>query len=75
MVARSTFNAAGKKNAGVIEAVTKLGGARQAARELEVSCTAVLKWIYQNCPAERAVQLEDLTGVGREKMRPDLFER
>lgn len=72
---RATFEAHGKKNSGVIEAVEILGGARAAAAKLGVSSTAVLKWIYFSCPAARAVELERLTDVPRERMRPDLFDR
>lgn len=69
----STFTAHEKKNEAVIRAVTALGGARQAATRLGVSSTAVLKWIYRNCPPERAVQLEQMTGTLREEIRPDIF--
>jgi DNA-binding transcriptional regulator YdaS (Cro superfamily) len=42
------------------------------AHELGVTRAAVAKW--ERVPAERVVHIEKITGIPREKLRPDLFE-
>ena len=62
------------RNRGVESAIEKAGSTRSLARRCGVSQPAVMKWLYENCPAERAVQMERLVGVAREDIRPDLFK-
>lgn len=62
-----------KKNEAVASAVLKGGGLQEVAQKLDVSPVAVFHWIYRACPPERAVDLERISGVDREKMRPDIF--
>lgn len=75
MVKAGVFNANKPQNKSVAEAVTRIGGAHAVASIMGVSSTAVLHWIYRNCPAERCVELERLSGVPREQLRPDIFSR
>ncbi len=60
-------------NIGVIEAVKRCGSQRELAKLLNVEQSSVMRWIWQNCPAERAVQIEKAVGVSRRIIRPDLF--
>ncbi|RTL07348.1 hypothetical protein EKK58_02215 [Candidatus Dependentiae bacterium] len=64
-----------KQNHGVAEAVEKTGSTRQLARLCGVTQPSVMKWLHTNCPAERAVQIENITGVPRESIRPDLWDK
>ena len=43
------------------------------ARGLGLTRAAVLKW--ERVPAERVVEIERITGIAREKLRPDLYAR
>lgn len=43
------------------------------ARCLGLTRAAVLKW--ERVPAERVVEIERITGIAREKLRPDLFRK
>ena len=61
-------------NPGVAKAIEQAGGTYQAlAEELGVTQQAVRKMLYVNCSAERALEIEEITGVPREEIRPDLF--
>jgi len=42
------------------------------AKKLGLTPTAVLKWL--RVPADRVVEVERVTGVPREKLRPELFQ-
>jgi len=54
------------------EAALRVGGVAKLAEMLGVSRQAVYKWT--RVPAERAPQIERLTGVSRAELRPDLYE-
>lgn len=56
--------------------IYKLGGPKKLARALGCTPQAVCKWVATQIPAERAVQIENLTGgqVTCRDLRPDLFE-
>jgi DNA-binding transcriptional regulator YdaS (Cro superfamily) len=41
------------------------------ARELGLTRSAVTKW--QRVPAERLLEVERITGIPREQLRPDLY--
>lgn len=57
-----------------LELAIKAAGTRyMLAKRLGLSPTATLKWY--KIPAERVVEVERATGVPREKLRPDLYER
>lgn len=68
------------KNAGVEQAILKSGKRGRngttysLARLAKVAQPSVIYWLYHNIPPERAIQLEELTGVPRSKMRPDLYK-
>lgn len=47
------------------------GAQAKVARELGVTRAAVAKW--EKIPAERVVEVERVTGIPREELRPDLY--
>ena len=63
----------------VVERVVKAaGGAAALARELtargrKCSTQAISQW--QRIPIERVADVEEITGIPREKLRPDIFDR
>jgi DNA-binding transcriptional regulator YdaS (Cro superfamily) len=59
------------KEKGARLAVNAAGGIRPLARRLGISMAAVWKWT--RVPAARIVEVERVTGVPREKLRPDLY--
>lgn len=54
-------------------AVEAAGGLRALARLLGISHNSIVKW--NRIPADRVVEIEKLTGVARERLRPDLYRR
>lgn len=61
------------KNKGIESAIKKIGSLHKVATLCNVTAPCVFKWLYSQCPPERAVQIETLTGVRRELIRPDIF--
>ncbi|MDF2975211.1 MAG: nitrate reductase delta subunit [Microvirga sp.] len=59
---------------GLKKAVAAMGGVSAFARALGVDRTAPYKW-RRGVPAERVIAIERLTGVPREELRPDLYEK
>lgn len=57
---------------GVRLAIEAAGGVAALARGLGISQPSVSTW--RRVPADRLVAVEALTGVARQKLRPDLFE-
>lgn len=51
----------------------KRGMPAKVAYGLGLTRAAVLKW--QQVPAERLIDIERITGIPREDLRPDLFKR
>jgi DNA-binding transcriptional regulator YdaS (Cro superfamily) len=49
------------------------GMAAKIAKNLKISRGAVSRW--QHIPAERIVEVERITGIPREELRPDLYRR
>lgn len=47
------------------------GRANALAAELRISPSAISQW--QRVPAERALEIERLTGIPRHDLRPDLY--
>lgn len=43
----------------------------KVSRGLGLTRAAIVKW--DKVPAERVVQIEEITGIPREQLRPDLF--
>lgn len=56
---------------GIRLAIEAAGGHRKLGRLLGVSHQSIAQWM--GVPAERLLEVEVLTGVPREEMRPDLF--
>jgi DNA-binding transcriptional regulator YdaS (Cro superfamily) len=52
-------------------AIEAAGGIRALARLLGITHQAVLAW--KKVPAERLLEIEKLTGIARERLRPDLY--
>jgi DNA-binding transcriptional regulator YdaS (Cro superfamily) len=58
------------------DALEKAGGTKAVATALGISAEGVRLWRSRGkVPADRVVELEQLTGVPREKLRPDLYAR
>ena len=49
------------------------GMCAKVAHGLGLTRASVVKW--QRVPAERVVEIERITGIPREKLRPDLFRK
>lgn len=64
-----------QRNTGVQLAIDKVGGTYALAKLCNVAQPTVVKWALTSCPASRAVQIEQKTGVSREVIRPDLFKK
>ena len=57
------------------QAAKNVGGFGQLARLLRVSRQAVYKWLETKVPPKRCVDVERVSGVPREKLRPDIYAR
>lgn len=55
------------------KAIEKAGGQSAVARAFKIKQPSVAEW--KRCPPHWAIKLERLTGVPREKLRPDLYPR
>lgn len=53
-------------------AAQKVGGVAQLASQLGIARQAIYQW--SRIPAERVADVERITGVPRNELRPDLFE-
>lgn len=62
-------------NPGVLTAIDRVGSTRALAGACGVSQPTVIKWLYRNCPPERALQIEQVSGVSRDDLRPDIFKK
>jgi DNA-binding transcriptional regulator YdaS (Cro superfamily) len=58
---------------GLRRAIEEAGGLRPLARALGISQTSVAEW--RRVPADRLLQVEAVTGISRELLRPDLYRR
>jgi DNA-binding transcriptional regulator YdaS (Cro superfamily) len=58
-------------NEGLKAAIKAAGGMRALARLLGLSHTAIQK--RERVPAEHVVEIEAVTGIARERLRPDLY--
>ena len=52
-------------------AVEKAGGINALARKLGITPGSLFEW--KRVPAHRILQVEAVTGIPREKLRPDLY--
>ncbi len=55
------------------KAAKNVGGFSELARLLGMSRQAVYKWLETKVPAERCVDVEQVSRVSRRKLRPDVF--
>jgi DNA-binding transcriptional regulator YdaS (Cro superfamily) len=53
------------------DAVRKIGGIRATARALDLYHQTVMRW--KKVPPMRVLEIERLSGVSRELLRPDLY--
>lgn len=58
-------------NPGIKLAIEAAGGLRALARLLGMNHTTILKWT--KVPANHILEIERLTGVSREQLRPELY--
>src|SRR5246127_2009015 len=56
---------------GLEEAIRAAGGVSELARRLGIAQPSVSNW--ERIPAERVASVEEITGVDRARLRPDLF--
>ena len=49
------------------------GMATRLAEALEISKAAIFQWKANGVPAERVLDVERITGVARQKIRPDIY--
>jgi len=61
------------KNKGIEEAIQREGSEKDLGKKLGVSQPAISYYLHHNCPALVAIKIEQITGVSRKKIRPDLF--
>ena len=52
-------------------AMFKAGGITALAKTLRISQPSVSKW--DKVPASRVLQVEEITGISRHELRPDVF--
>jgi DNA-binding transcriptional regulator YdaS (Cro superfamily) len=67
----SRYQTDAQRPAGLKKAISAAGGICGLARRLGISRVAILQW--QRVPAERVIEIERVTGVPREQLRPDLY--
>jgi DNA-binding transcriptional regulator YdaS (Cro superfamily) len=60
-------------NPALAKAIKAAGGVSALARALGIKHPAILQW--GRIPANRIVDIERVTGVPREELRPDLYRR
>lgn len=60
------------RDPGLQEAIRAVGSVSELARRLGISQPSVSNW--ERVPSERVLSVEAATGVGRDVLRPDLFE-
>ncbi len=58
---------------GINKAIKKAGGRRQLAEALGVKRQHVEYWLKSGVPPKRAVQIEQVTGVKRKELCPELY--
>jgi DNA-binding transcriptional regulator YdaS (Cro superfamily) len=62
-----------QKNSGLQQAIAVVGGLRALARLLNISHQAILQW--DKIPDEWIIEIEQKTGIARERLRPDLYRK
>jgi DNA-binding transcriptional regulator YdaS (Cro superfamily) len=64
---------ASEKDEGLKAAIAAAGSAKALARAVGMSLQALSEW--KRIPSHRILQVEAVTGIKREKLRPDLYRR
>jgi TorA maturation chaperone TorD len=59
------------RDQGLEKAIVAAGGVRALARRLGVSQPTISNW--KRVPAERVLSVEELTGIARQELRPDIY--
>jgi len=59
--------------AALLDAITIMGSQEDLAKGLGITGSAISQW--KRVPVERCPEIERLTGVPRERLRPDIFAR
>jgi|TARA_R110000782_G_C14741667_1_gene406254 DNA-binding transcriptional regulator YdaS (Cro superfamily) len=54
----------------LLKAIANVGSASEVARQLGINRSAVSQW--RRVPVDRLAQLSKLSGIPKEKLRPDL---
>lgn len=62
-----------KDNAGVLEAIKVAGSQSKLAELLGIDQPLIAYYLKTQVPAKRAIQIEEVTGVSKKKIRPDLW--
>jgi DNA-binding transcriptional regulator YdaS (Cro superfamily) len=62
-----------ERSPGLRAAIEAVGGVRALARAVGISHVSVIRWYV--IPIDRLFVVEEITGVSREKLRPDIFNR
>ena len=60
-------------DAGLKKAIAKAGSVRALGRLLGIQHSAILEW--KRVPYERILDVERVTGVQREELRPELYRK
>ena len=60
-------------NPGILEAIEKAEGQHQLAKMMGVRQPAVSYWLHVACPIERAIEIEEMLGVSRRKICPEVY--
>jgi DNA-binding transcriptional regulator YdaS (Cro superfamily) len=58
-------------DSGLSKAIERAGNASALARALNITPAAVLQW--RRVPTSRVLEVEQITGVPREQLRPELY--
>jgi DNA-binding transcriptional regulator YdaS (Cro superfamily) len=58
---------------GLKAAIEAAGGVRRLAHKLGITHQAIVQW--QRIPIERLLDIERVTGIPREKLRPELYRK
>jgi DNA-binding transcriptional regulator YdaS (Cro superfamily) len=56
------------------QAIRDRGGYAKVGQLLGVSRQTVYRWVWNRVPAERVAEVEYVTGIPRERLRPDIFD-
>jgi DNA-binding transcriptional regulator YdaS (Cro superfamily) len=55
----------------ITQSIRRAGGGRALADQLGISFQAVYHW--KKCPVFRTLEIERLTGIPKEQLRPDVY--